>query len=88
MVLQNNVTNLMHLVCFSLIPIALQVNLLFNVLLTKCVMATANTLLKSQMSQQLTKILESNVRVRIPSQYSEQELVEFAHIIPYAQSWC
>lgn len=60
---KNYGTNLPNLVRLGVGSFSLQIDELLNARLYKHVMATSDTLLKSQISEELTKIIEADIGV-------------------------
>jgi hypothetical protein len=70
---------LSHLVNLGLASFALQVDLLLDARFPEHVVTSANTLLKAQPAQELTEVVEGDVRIRCPAQYASQEIIVLGH---------
>ena len=68
-----------YLVHLGLASLALQIDLLFDTGLPEYVVTSSYTLLETQPTQQLTKIVESDVRIGCSSEYASQKIVVLSH---------
>ena len=77
MILQNYITNLLNLVCLCLTLFRLKVNDLFDSWSGENTMASPDSLFKSQVFQQKTKIIEINICNRV----SQENLLPYLSVL-------